>query len=183
VIACRKPIQLCAATIISAYCFFSLGCTPKIPTQVTSEEMNVYSEWLRHYFVNKPPEQLYLDNQTFIFDPLDRKHGFALPKDSGITSSLPKELHALRKAEYPVEVQELSLPWPYKVLNPRQFPNATPGLHIIGFSRVAFNNDHTEALFAISDACAVGECGHGGPVHGRKQSGKWVFTDMPGWVY
>jgi len=155
VIDCRKPIQLCAAIIISAFCVFSLGCTPKIPTQVTSEEMSVYSEWLRHYFANKAPEQLYIDNQTFVFDPLDKKRGFGLPKDAGITSYLPKELHALGKAEYPLEAQELSLPWPYKVLNPRQFPNASPSLHVIGFSRVAFNKEHTEALFAISDSCAA----------------------------
>ena len=182
-IAYRKPRQPLAAIVIVVCLVFSVGCTPKIPTAVTSEEMNVYSEWLRHYFASKPPEQLYIDDQTFIFDPLDKKRGYALPKGSGIPSALQKELHALRSAEYPLDVRELSLPWPYKVLNARSLPSGSPTqLHIIGFSRIAFSRDHLEALFAISDSCG-GECGHGGAVHGLKHSGKWTFTDMPGWVY
>ena len=179
----RRPIQFCVATLIFVACIAGLGCTPKIPTRITSEETALYSDWLRHYFANKAPEQLYIDQQTFIYDPLDRKRGFALPRSSGVSSYLPKELHAIANAEYELDARELSLPWPYKVLNPRQFPNASPGLHVMGFSRVAFSRDHTEALFAISDSCAPGQCGHGGPVHARKQDGKWTFTDMPGWLY
>lgn len=167
-----------------AVCLCAGGCTPKIPTKVAVEELNLYHEWLQHYFASKPPAQLYVDDQTFIYDPLDTQRGQALPNGSGISSSLAKQLHALGNAEYSVEVASvgLNLPWPYKVLNPRQLPTPATGLHIISFSRVAFNRGRTEALFAISDSCG-GDCGHGGPVHAVKQNGTWQFTELRGWVY
>lgn len=170
--------------LIIALCVCAVGCTPKIPTRVGIEEMDLYREWLKHYFASKPPAQLYLDDQTFVYDPLDTRRGQALPKGSGVSSSLAKELHALGNAEYPLEVASvgMNLPWPYKVLNPRALPTPATGLHIIGFSRVAFNRGHTEALFAISDSCG-GDCGHGGPVHAVKQNGSWQFTELRGWVY
>lgn len=184
-VKCQEKIFRCAVgAVILTLCVCAVGCTPKIPTRVTVEELNLYHEWLKHYFASKPPVQLYLDDQTFIYDPLDKQRGQALPKGSGISSSLGKQLHALGNAEYPVEVASvgLNLPWPYKVLNPRELPAPATGLHIISFSRVAFNRSNTEALFAISDSCG-GDCGHGGPVHAVKQNGSWQFTEFRGWVF
>lgn len=180
----RTPFRIAIGALILTLCFTGLGCTPKIPTRVTAEEMELYREWLKHYFANQPPGQLYLDDQTFIYDPLDPRRAQALPKDAGISSSLANQLHTLGNAEYPLEVASvgLNLPWAYKTLNPRQLPARVDGLHIIGFSRIAFDRNHTEALFAISDSCG-GECGHGGPVHARKENGAWKFTDMAGWLY
>jgi len=180
----QRLFRIGVSGLILALCFCAVGCTPKIPTKVGIEELNLYHEWLRHYFANKPPAQLYLDDQTFIYDPLDRQRGQALPKGSAISSSLAKQLHALGNAEYPVEVASvgLNLSWPYKILNPRELPAPATGLHIISFSRVAFNRGHDEALFAISDSCG-GDCGHGGPVHAVKENGRWQFTELSGWVF
>jgi len=54
---------------------------------------------------------------------------------------------------------------------------------IVGFSRVAFNRVHTEALFAISDSCG-GLCGGGGARLARRENGKWTFrTTVCNWIY
>ena len=180
----QRLFRIGVTGLILAVGLGSVGCTPKIPAKVGIEELNLYHEWLKHYFGSKAPTQLYLDDQTFIYDPLDPKRGQALPKGSAVPSSLARQLHALGNAEYPVEVASvgMNLPWPYQVLNPRVLPAPATGLHIISFSRVGFNRSLTEALFAISDSCG-GECGHGGPVHAVKQNGAWQFTELAGWVY
>jgi hypothetical protein len=180
----RRLFRTGVAGLILALSFCAVGCTPKIPTSITAEELNLYRDWLMHYFASKPPAQLYLDDQTIVYDPLDVRRGEALPKGSGVSSSLARQFRTLGNAEYPVEVASigLNLPWPYKVLNPRALPAPATGLHIISFSRVAFNRSHTEALFAISDSCG-GNCGHGGPVHAQKQNGTWQFRELRGWVF
>jgi hypothetical protein len=54
---------------------------------------------------------------------------------------------------------------------------------LIGFSRVAFNPDHTQALFGISDSCG-GECGKGGARFARRENGKWTFHALNCiWMY
>jgi len=166
-------------------CLALLGCTPRIPDRVTAEEMALYSEWLKSRFADKTPEHLYIDDQTFIYDPTNHRQCDSLHKDQGVSSSLCKRLHELGNAEYGLEFSSgsFNLPWPYQVLNPRRMPVGTPTtLHIIGFSRIAFNRGHSEALFAISDSCG-GECGGGGPVHARKVDGAWKFTYIAGWIY
>ena len=95
----RKLVQLLAAIIILISCFVSVGCTPKIPTSVTTEEMDLYGEWLKHHFSNRAPDHLYIDDQTFVYDPLDRRR-FVDPRDRDkeIPTSLLKEFHKLGNA-------------------------------------------------------------------------------------
>ena len=46
--------------------------------------------------------------------------------------------------------------------------------------RVAFNRDQSEAFFAFFDACAPGQCGHGGYIEATKryEDGKWIFRQV-----
>jgi len=160
-----------------------LACTPKIPNKVTQDEYDVYREWLKDYFANKAPEQLYLDDQTFVFDPLSVSGygcGDSMHKNDHIPWSLIKALHALGNADYELDVSpgSMQLPWTYKILNPRQFPNPSPGLHIIGFSRAAFSRDGQRGLFAFSDSCAAGLCGVGGAVLAVRHGGSWKFDRL-----
>ena len=177
-----------AAALILVCCLAGLGCTPSIPDKVTSEEIGLYREWLKHRFADKAPEQLYLDDQTFAFDPLAHLGcGNAMHKEDHVPWSLMKALQALGNADFEVDVSPntMQLPWPYHVLNPRQFPTEARGLHVVGFSRVALNHNRTEALFAFSDACAFGQCGGGGAVFASKQGGAWHFNQMKScsWLY
>lgn len=169
---------LITALILSLSCL-TLGCTPKIPNQITSREMDLYRNWLKRQFANKAPEHLYLDDQTFVFDPL-RQEGCAnaLHKNDGVSNSLIRELHNLGNADYEIDVSPASmkLPWPYQVLNVRNLPSAAEGLHMISFSRVAFDRSGTEALFAVNDLCGP-QCGAGRAISARKENGAWKFKD------
>jgi hypothetical protein len=181
------PIQNFIAALVIASCLAGLGCTPKIPDKVTTKEIDVYREWLKQRFAGKAPDQLYLDDQTFVFDPQQRGCGKAIHEQNHVPWSLMKALHALGNAEYEVDVSPatMELPWNYQILKVRRFPPSTPTLHVIGLSRVAFNSSGTQALFAVSDACGPGECGSGSAVLAVKQGGSWQFTSLKScsWVY
>jgi hypothetical protein len=186
--ALPPPIQTFVAGLVIASCLVGLGCTPKIPDKVTTKEIDIYREWLKQRFAGKAPEQLYLDDQSFAFDPLARLGcGNAMHKADHVPWSLIKALHALGNADFEVDVSPatMQLPWKYQVLNVRHFPPASPALHVIGFSRVAFNGSGTQALFAFSDACAAGLCGGGSAVLANKNGPNWEFTPLKSclWVY
>jgi hypothetical protein len=166
---------------------FSLtSCQPAIPNKVTPDEYSLYSEWTAKHFATKSPERLFFSSRTFIFDPLERYGcGDRLHASNGIPWSLIKQLHALGQAEYPLDFyngNNLQIPWASKEVD--GFPPDSPGTYrFVGFSRVAFNRDHTEALFAISDSCG-GECGSGGALRAHRENGKWSFRPLDcSWVY
>ena len=186
--ALPRPIQTFIAALLIASSLVGLGCTPKIPDKVTTKEIDIYREWLKQRFTGKAPEQLYLDPQSFAFDPLGHLGcGNAMHKEDHMPWSLMKALHALGNMDFEVDVSPatMQLPWKYEVLNVRQFPPPSPGLHVIGFSRVAINRSGTEALFAVSDACGAGQCGGGSAVLAVKDGGSWHFTSLKScsWVY
>ena len=183
----RKLFRTILAVLLAAFGLLGIACTSHIPDKVTVEEMDLYREWLKHHFANQAPEQLYLDDQTFVFDPVQNKCDLALRKTDGVSKAIITQFHELRNTDYPLDVasSHLKLPWPYRVLDPRRLPAAAPGkLHIISFSRIAFSRDHEEALFAIGDACG-GECGGGGAVLAKKQGNSWQFTRLEScaWIY
>jgi hypothetical protein len=60
-----------------------------------------------------------------------------------------------------------------EICSDRLVPRPAPGtFDLLAFSRVAFSRDHQQALFAVSDACAYGDCGSGGAVYAHKDGGK-----------
>ena len=176
----------CRCTCILFAAVFLAGCSPSIPNKVTPDEYALYSDWATQHFAAKPPEHLFFSSRTFVFDPLapggcgDRLHA-----DNAVPWSLIKQLHAAGEAEYPLDFyppSRLRIPWSYKEVD--TLPSESPGTyHLIGFSRVAFNRDHTQALFGISDSCG-GLCGDGGARFARRESGMWTFhTVNCTWVY
>ena len=181
-----RLLRLLITTVISALVFLALGCTPKIPNRITSQEMDLYREWLKQRFATKSPEHLYLDDQTFVFDPQRQEGCRALHKSDGVSNALMRELHKLGNADYEIDVSPASmkLPWAYQVLNVRHLPSATEGLHMISFSRVAFDRSGTEALFAVNDLCGA-QCGAGWAVSARKENSAWRFKDSStcSWKY
>src|SRR5437588_483136 len=95
----RNPIQIFIAALVMVSCLAGLGCTPKIPDKVTAKEIDIYREWLKQHFADKTPEQLYLDDQTFAFDPQQRGCGRAIHDQNRVPWSLMKALHGLGNAE------------------------------------------------------------------------------------
>jgi len=152
------------------------SCARQIQNRVTPNEYALYSEWTTSHFGKNPPEHLYFSSKTGVFDPLDVSCKTTLEKD-GVKSSLMNQMHALGEAEYPLNfyaASNLQIPWSYKEVEiAPDLPLGT--LHLITFSRVAFSRDHSEALFGYFDACAPGDCGHGGYIEGNKIHGKWSF--------
>jgi len=148
--------------------------------------MDLYREWLKQRFADKAPEHLYLDDQTFVFDPLRQEGCRGLHKSDGVSNALMRELHKLGNADYEVDVSPASmkLPWTYQVLNVRHLPSATERLHMISFSRVAFDRGGTEALFAVNDLCGA-QCGAGQAISAKKENGAWKFKDSTAcsWKY
>ena len=183
----HRSTRRALGALVLVVCLGMLACAPKIPNKVSEDEYDVYREWLKNQFANKAPEQLYLDDQTFVFDPLEHSGcGDRMHKNDRIPWSLIKALHALGSVDYELDVSpsSMQLPWTYKVFNPRQFPKSSPGLHIIGFSRVAFSRDGQRGLFAFSDSCG-GQCGSGGAVLATRQGGAWKFDRLKScvWLY
>jgi hypothetical protein len=162
------------------------SCQPAIPNRVTAEEYSLYSALAVQHFAGKPPERLFFSSRTLIFDPLERYGcGDRLHASNGVSWSLIKPFHALGQAQYPLDFYDgsnLRIPWPSKEVD--GFPPDAPGTYrFIGFSRVAFNRDHSEALFAISDSCG-GDCGSGGARRARRENGKWTFQTLDCvWTY
>jgi hypothetical protein len=169
------------------FCVVSLvGCGPTIPNKVTPEEYSLYSDWTAQHFAAKPPAHLFFSSRTFMFDPLEPYGcGDRLHANNGVSWSLIKQLHALGQAEYPVDFyngRNLRIPWASKEAD--GLPVETPGTYsLVGFSRVAFNRDHSQALFAISDSCGGG-CGSGAARLARRENGKWAFSTLDcSWIY
>jgi hypothetical protein len=169
-----------------AFVLFLAAGPPIIPNKVTPDEYQLYSEWTAQHFAAKAPDQLFFSKRTFVFDPLEKFGcGDRLHADNAVSSSLINQLHALGEAEYALDFYPpsgLRVPWPHKEVD--GLPNDQPNTYrLIGFSRVAFNLDHSEALFAISDSCG-GECGGGGARLARRENGKWTFrTTSCVWEY
>ena len=188
----RRYIEALAAatTIIGAFVFaLILTRSPHIPNTISDEEYDVYSAWTRSHFGKHPPDgQLYLLSRTFKFNPVDQTGACHQPTigKAHVPASLTTQFAALGDAEYFLSgypPTSLRLPWKYTVVDAS--PDLQPGaFHLMAFSRVAFNWNQTEALFAVSDACAAGDCGRGGVVYARKEQGSWTFqpTDCL-WVY
>ena len=175
----RRAGRFLVSTLSVGFCFAMLACTPKIPDKVTAQEMDLYREWLQQKFGSKAPEHLYLDDQTFVFDPLRQEGcGKALHQTDDVSNSLMRALHNLGSAAYELDVspKDMKLPWSYQILNVREFPRATQGLHVISFSRVAFASSSKEALFAVNDLCGL-QCGSGWAVSATKDNGAWKFKD------
>jgi hypothetical protein len=160
---------------------------PHIPNKVTMEEYAIYSAWTNLHLSKKAPDQLYFRNRTFQFDTTGVNGcGNAMHEKSSVAWPLIKRLSELGEAEYGLDLYspgKLQIPWKYKVVD--SAPDLPPGtFRLISFSRVAFNRDHSQALFAIGDACAAGECGGGGAIFAHKKDGKWTFQSTAcGWVY
>lgn len=171
--------------LVFVLCWIALlcGCAPQIPNRVTADEYQIYSAWATARFAKNPPDHLYFSGRTGVFDPSHFACGTELEK-SGVSSSLAKQLRALGDAEYSLGLDsptKLQIPWNYKQANAS--PDLPPGtFHLITFSRVAFNRSHTEALFAVFDACAFDRCGHGGYIEGIKQNEKWGFRPVGCWI-
>lgn len=183
-----KPNRVWRLSVLALLSLLVTSCTPKIPNAITPDEMDVYRQWLLQRFSREPPKQLYLDNQTFVFDPLSEGGcGNSLHREDHVSWSLMKALHGLGNVDYELEMSPKlwNLPWPYRVLDPRHFPAPAEGLHVIAFSRVAFDRSAKHALFSFSDSCAFGQCGNGGAVVGSKDNGSWKFATAKGcsWVY
>jgi len=156
------------------------GCTQRIPNKVTEDEYAIYSAWVTSYFSKKPPANLYFSSRTGPSDPVDAPCRTELAKD-GVSWSLIKQLHALGEAEFPLDFYappHMQISWAYKEVDmpPPGLPEGS--FHWIGFSRVAFNRHHTEALFSYFDACFYGDCGQGRHVLARKINGKWNFRGV-----
>jgi hypothetical protein len=186
-----KRIFAIAALLLAASCVAVLAIrAPHIPNKVTTDEYAVYSAWTAAHFLKNGPDQLdrlYFKDRTFKFDPIEPFGcGNALHDQSGVSWSLVKQLSALGDAEYGLDFDSptnLQIPWKYEPVD--RAPDLRLGaFHMLSFSRVAFNHEHSQALFAISDACAAGLCGKGGAVFAQKQGDKWVFRGTAcNWVY
>lgn len=163
------------------------GSTP-IPISVTDEEYSVYSAWIRHHFKEQPP-RLLLASRTFIFDPLAPNGcGKAFETQTHVNLSLLRELHNLGEAEYPIRTGKFQLPafkipWKYEERD-RQPTDRSGPFQLIAFSRVAFNRNKSEALFAVSNSCG-GLCGGGGALYAVREKSEWVFRPDLGcaWAY
>lgn len=173
------------ASLVLILCSMTVGCTPKIPKQTSSQEMDLYREWLKQHFATRAPEHLYLDDQTFAFDPLRQEGcGKALHQNDDVPNSLMRALHDLGTTDYELDVSPKSfqLPWSHQVLNVRNFPSAAEGLHVISFSRVAFDSRGTQALFAVNDLCGL-RCGSGRAVSAKKENREWRFQDSASCIW
>jgi hypothetical protein len=187
----RSPLVLgttAAALAISLGVLFLIR-TPHIPTTIGDEEYGVYSDWTISHFSKNPPQgPLYLLSRTFKFNPFEQPNtcSYRAILKAGVPGSLLRQLGDLGDAEYlfkdnpPVA---LRVPWKYKLTD--SSPDLPPRtFHLLAFSRVASSRDRRQALFAVSDACAYGDCGSGGAVYAHKDGGQWMFKSAGClWLY
>jgi hypothetical protein len=164
------------------------GCGGRIPNHVTTDEYGVYAEWMKAHFSTNPPNNLYVDSRTFVFDPLSSGCANAIHGKAGVPWALIKQLHALGEAEYwlpdAYSSTRLSIPWSYRLVDGLPLISQESGPYrLVGFSRVAFDTTNSKAFFAVSDACG-GLCGGGGAVYAHKQNNAWVFKSGGcDWMY
>jgi hypothetical protein len=173
-----------AASIALLLVFDNCGAgAPDLPNSISDEEYSVYSAWITHAFKEQPP-RLLLSSRTFIFDPLSPMGcSKALETNRHVSPTLLRALHRLGEAEFPVHTGKLQLPWKFEESEGlTSFPALTPPFLLIAFSRVAFNRDKTQALFAVSNVCG-GLCGGGGPILVTRKAGHWSFSDNLGCVW
>ena len=166
------------------------GCNGRIPNNVSPDEYGVYAEWMKAHFLKDAPSNLYISSRTFVFDALETFGcGNALRDKAGVPWSLIKQLHALGKAKYRLDIyppeSKLPIPWNYTAVEGWRLISQWPvRFKFVEFSRVAFNHSRSKALFAVSDSCG-GLCGGGGAVYAHRKNGPWVFESGGGcfWLY
>ena len=180
------------ACLLFGVALLTSGCRDRavpIPNSISDEEYAVYSAWIRNHF-KEQPARLLLASRTFSFDPLGSQgcNAKTLEAQARVSFFLLRRLHDLGEAEYPVRTdkfqrREFKIPWKYE--ESEGLPaNPSPPFSLIAFSRVAFNQDRSEAFFAVSNSCG-GLCGGGGPLVALRKEGEWVFRSDLGcyWVY
>jgi hypothetical protein len=182
-----KKLMCAAITVL-----VGAGCShrvPKIPNTISDDEYAVYAAWIAHHF-KEQPARLLIQRPTFTFDPVGTHHcdPRTLESQGHIDRSLLQAFHDLGEAEYPVhtdkfKIQPFKIPWQFEeseglIANP-PYP-----FRLIAFSRVAFNSDRSQALFAVSNSCG-GLCGGGGALLATQKNGAWIFNKNLGcmWVY
>jgi len=169
-------VSVLAIVVVVSWLALFAARTQHIPSKVTAEEYAVYSAWTNKHLSNNPTNNLYILNRTFIFDPV-RECGKSLHEQTGVSWSLMKPLSELGDAEFALDLysqDNLQIRQNYKVAE--SAPDLMPGtFHLLSFSRIAFNREHSQALFAISNACAYGDCGEGGAVLAQKKDNSWTF--------
>ena len=185
----RTVLVLATATAALA---ISLGIlllirATRIPSTIGDEEYELYSDWAVSHFSKNPLHgKLFLLSRTFKFNPFEQPSGcnHTMIEKAGVPKSLTKQLGDLGDAEYLFrDNPPVRLPWKYALID--SSPDLPPGtFNLLAFSRVAFSRDRRQALFAVSDACAGGDCGSGGTVYAHKDSGKWTFKSAGCiWLY
>ena len=185
----RSALLFAITSAVLAISFFILvlARAAHIPSTIRDEEYGLYSDWTKSHFAKNPPQgQLYLLNRTFKFNPLEQPAcNLTNIEKAGVPKSLPRQLSDLGDAEYLFDINSptrLRIPWKYT--SAEVSPNQPPGtFHLLAFSRIAFSRNHREAFFAVSDACAAGDCGRGGAVYARMNQGAWTFQSVCTWVY
>ena len=180
----RAIVTASLALILAAA---TIGCDlvqARIPNVTGPEEYEIYSAWVRQFFAKQKPQDLYILNQTFVFDPQDPARSgcsHALPR-AEVSPSLVKQLHALGGAQFKLDSnsfdRNLTGPWPHTMVD--TFPSAASGFQAVGFSRVALNRQHSEALFSVKYVCG-GLCGNGGPLLAKNAKGAWTFRSVGCW--
>jgi hypothetical protein len=186
--ATSTRVALAVCFVSSCIVIFIPGYAPSIPDKVTSEEYELYSQWATNRFQKEPPRHLYFAARTFVFNPMERNGcDKALSRD-GVSWSMIRAMHALGEAQYPLSFYDktkLRIPWEYKGVDSiYDVPQENyKDYRYVDFSRVSFNNAHTEALFAVSDSCG-GLCGGGGALLARRENGSWTFRGVGcSWMY
>jgi len=178
-----------SAVLVISLCIPVLTRAPHIPSTIRDEEYELYSDWTKsHFSKNPPPGKLYVLNRTFKFNPLEQPDGCShtMIEKAGVPKSLTRQLSDLGDAEYLFNGSpsaSLRIPWKYTLIE--ACPDQPPGtFHLLAFSRIAFSRNHREALFAVSDACAAGDCGSGGAVYAHMKQGTWAFESTGcNWLY
>ncbi len=170
------------------------GCGQRIPSVVSPAEFEVYSAWIKHAYKKQPEGMLYLATETSI-QQLDRCKEKL--RRQGV-DSLRQQLADLGQAKYVFQPQQSILSsWPFKEAEefpPRWLP--VGAFRYVQFTRVAFNRERTQALFAVAvergyhfsnnDGPKIGGVGgqteigggSGGALIARRQKGTWSFSDM-----
>jgi hypothetical protein len=110
-----------------------------------------------------------------------------MDKEGHVDRALLEALHRIGEAEYPVRAdrfrtQPFKIPWRLEEFE-RLMTEPPHPFGMVRFSRVAFNADRSQALFAVSDVCG-GLCGRGGALVATRRNGRWDFNPIVGcsWI-
>ena len=149
------------------------------PTAIGASSTECIQIATSHFSKSLPQVPIDILSRTFKFNPFEQPNtcSHTMIRKAGVPESLPRQLGDLGDAEYLFKDNPpvgLHIPWKYKLTD--LFPDLSPSaFHRLTFSRVAFSRDRRQALFAVSDACAYGDCGRGGAVYANKGGGTWKF--------